>query len=123
MQRAPSHPPPEIQSVMISADDFILYLGRLEADLEHIHFTTPLEQRDRVRGALGTLMSTAAAFYRQKHIADIKSESDRRLAELRTFNGSRGAFLELRQPLYEDQLAPYTPTPACRFRLVCLDSI
>ncbi len=87
---------------MISADDFIRYLGRLEADLERIHSTTPLEQRDLVREALDTLMSTAAAFYRQKHIADITSESVRRLAELRTFNGANGAFLELSQPRNKD---------------------
>ena len=105
---------------MISADDFIRYLGRLEADLERIHSTTPLEQRDLVREALDTLMSTAAAFYRQKHIADIKSESDTRLAELHTFNGSKGAFSQLREPLYADQLAPHTPTPACRIRLASL---
>jgi hypothetical protein len=93
---------PEILNVMISADEFIRYLGRLEADLQRIHSTTPLEQQDRVRDALDTLMSKAAAFYRQKHIADIKSESDARLAELHTFNDSKGAFLRLRQPLYTD---------------------
>ena len=60
-------------------------------------------------------MSTAAASYRQKHIADIKSESDMLLAELDTFNGSKQAFMMLRQPLNEDQLEPHTPTPACCF--------
>ena len=68
-------------------------------------------------------MSTAAAFYRQKHIADIKSESDMRLAELQTFNGSKRASMMLRQPLNEDQLEPHTPTPACCFRLVSLGLI
>ncbi len=87
---------------MISADDFIQYLGRLEADLEQTHLTTPPDQRDRVRGALGTLMSTAAEFYCKKQIADITSESFRRLAELRAFNGSTGAFLELRPPRSKD---------------------
>ncbi len=104
MQRAPSHPMAEVihRNVMISADDFIQYLGRLEADLEQIHFTTPLEQRDRVRGALGTLMSTAAEFYCKKQIADITSESVRRLAALRAFHGSNGAFLELSTPRNKD---------------------
>ena len=83
------------RNVMISADDFTQYLGRLEADLEQIHLTTPLDQRDRVRGALGTLMSTAAEFYCKKQIADITSDSVRRLAALRTFHGSNGAVLEL----------------------------
>ena len=42
LQRVPSrHPPPEIRNVMVSADDFIRCLGRLEADLERIHSTTP----------------------------------------------------------------------------------
>ena len=123
LQRAPSHPLPEILNVMISADDFIRYLGRLEADLERIHSTTPLEQRDRVREALDTLMSTAAAFYRQKHIADIKSESDMRLAELQTFNVSKAAFMLLRQPLNEDQLEPHTRAPACCVRVVSLSWI
>ena len=65
-------------------------------------------------------MSTAAAFYRQKHIADIKSESDMRLAELHTFNGSKAAFMPLRQPLNEDKLEPHTRATACCFRLVSL---
>ena len=90
------------RNVMIIADDFIQYLGRLEADLEHIHFTTPLDQRDRVRGALGTLMSTAAEFYCKKQIADITSESVGRLDALRTFHGSNGAFLELNPPRSKD---------------------
>ena len=119
-QRAPSHPLPYIVNVMISPNDFIQYLGRLEGDLERIHSTTPLEQRERVRQALDTLMSKAAAFYRQKHIADIKSESDMRLAELHTFSGSKAAFMPLRQPLNEDKLEPHTRTPACCFRLVSL---
>ncbi len=90
------------RNVMTSADDFIQYLGRLEADLEQIHLTTPLDQRDRVRGALGTLMSTAAEFYCKKQIADITSESVRRLAALRAFHGSNGAFLELSTPRNKD---------------------
>jgi hypothetical protein len=106
---------------MVSADDFIRYLGRLEANLERIHSTTPVEQRDRVCEALATLMNTAAAFYRQKHIEDIKNESDARLAELHKFNGSKGAFLMLHQPINStDQIAPHTPTPTCRFRFVTL---
>ena len=90
------------RNVMISADDFTQYLGRLEADLEQIHLTTPLDQRDRVRGALGTLMSTAAEFYCKKQIADITSDSVRRLAALRAFHGSNGAFLELGTPRNTD---------------------
>ncbi len=90
------------RSVMISADEFIKYLGRQEADLEQIHLTTPLDQRDRVRGALGTLMSTAAEFYCKKQIADITSDSIRRLAALRTIHGSNGAFLELCTPRPKD---------------------
>ena len=64
LQRAPSHPVPEILNVMISADLFIRYLGALEDDVERIYSTTPLEQRDRVREALAKLMSKAAALDR-----------------------------------------------------------
>ena len=70
--------------------------------MEQIHLTTPLDQRDRVRVALGTLMSTATEFYCKKHIADITSESVRRLAALRAFHGSNGAFLELSPPRNKD---------------------
>ena len=116
MQRAPSHPLPEILNVVIGADKFIQYLGVLEADLERIYSTTPLEHRDRVRKALATLMSKAAALYRQKHIAEVESESDARLAALHKFNGSKGAFILLRPPtLCTDQLAPHTPPPRVDF--------
>ena len=117
VQRARSGLTIGIVSVMVSANEFTQYLGRLEADLERIHLNTPLEQRERVQEALTTLMSKAAAFYRQKHIADIKSESDMRLAELQTFNGSKRAFLVLERPLNQDQLEPYTRTSAGCFRL------
>ena len=46
-----------------------------------------------------------------------------RLAELQTLNGSKRAFMMLRQPLNEDQLEPHTPTPARCFRLVSPGSI